>query len=396
VKIIYSLPHPADRLGSAGAGHTVRATAVLDALEQLGHEVIRLEAATEGSTKAAVSFYRNVIKKLIPRPIAMRMRDTARIANSRRYAQRLIEKINDVKPNLVLETHIAFSLSAKLASESTGIPYMLDDVAPSWEEQKLYGVGLAEEAIKIHREMTGGAKLLVAVNQSMKQNLLKDGLPEDKIVVAENGIDSRIFHSDIDGSAYRQKWGIPASAIVIVFVGSFQPYHRVDLLLQSFAKLKTDQEVRLLLVGEGQKSAESKALVQQLNLMDRVIFTGTAPYTEVPNYLASGDITIMPATNEYGNPMKIYEYMALGKVVVAPDQPTITEIIRHDYDGYLFKREDTDEMAKALKTLIETPALRVRLGKQAEASAAEHTWVKRAERIVNALKQKGMLDTGTC
>jgi glycosyltransferase involved in cell wall biosynthesis len=390
MKIVYSLPHPADKLGSTGAGHTVRATAMLNALEQLGHEIIRLEAASEGSTQAAVGLYRNVIKKMIPRPIAMRMRDTARIAHGRRYAQRLVELIQKTKPNLILETHIAFSLASNIASGQTGVPYMLDDVAPSWEEQKLYGVGLKDQAVSIHRQVTRDAKLLVAVNQSMRRNLVQDGLPEQKIVVIENGIDDHAFHTQVSGGDVRRRFGISEDAVVIVFVGSFQPYHRVDLLLQAFGQIQTDKQVHLLLVGEGQKSDESKTLATELGLNDRVTFVGRVDYHDVPMYLASGDMTIMPATNEYGNPMKIYEYMALGKVVLAPNQETITEIITHDFNGFLFEKENIGSMARVIKTVIEDRLLRDRLSKQASESASQHTWLKRAQKLQEALRHVGI------
>jgi glycosyltransferase involved in cell wall biosynthesis len=390
MKILYSLPHPADRLGSTGAGHTVRATALLGALESLGHDIVRIEAAAEQRTQTAVGLYRNVVKKLLPRSIAMRMRDTARIAHGRRYAGRLVEVIEKSKPDLILETHIAFSLASRIASQQTGVPYMLDDVAPSWEEEKLYGVGLKQQARDIHREVTSGARLLVAVNQSMRRHLIEDGLPENKIAVVENGIDGNAFHTSVDGRPRRRQYNIADGKIVILFVGSFQPYHRVDLLLHAFAKLDTPVPVHLVLVGEGQKSAEAKALTRQLGLLDRVTFTGAVPYQDVPSYIAAGDITVMPATNEYGNPMKVYEYMAVGRPVVAPDQETITEIITHDKDGYLFMRENVDAMAGALQALVEDKALRERLGREASHLAAQHTWVKRAETLQAALHNVGV------
>jgi glycosyltransferase involved in cell wall biosynthesis len=391
VKILYSLPHPADRLSSSDSGHTVRANALLNAMEQVGHEVIRLEAAeSQGSSSFVVSFYRNVVKKVMPAPIAMRLRDRGRIRYGRAYANRLIEMIQKTRPDLILETHIAFSLASNIASATTAVPYMLDDVAPSWEEANMYGVGLKEEAVAIHRQTTRDARLLVAVNNTMKANLLKDGLPEEKIVVVENGIDGNTFHLGINGTARLRQWNIDENAFVIVFVGSFQPYHRVDLLLNAFARMKAERPLHLLLVGEGSKSAEARALAQQLGLMPHVTFTGSVPYAEVPSYLAAGDVTVMPATNDYGNPMKIYEYMALGKPVVAPDQPTITEIIRHGHDGYLFERENVNALADALLKLVNDSDLCQRLGKEAARSAENHTWLKRAEKLTAALAAAGI------
>jgi glycosyltransferase involved in cell wall biosynthesis len=162
------------------------------------------------------------------------------------------------------------------------------------------------------------------------------------------------------------------------------------LLLQAFGQIQTDKQVHLLLVGEGQKSDESKTLATELGLNDRVTFVGRVDYHDVPMYLASGDMTIMPATNEYGNPMKIYEYMALGKVVLAPNQETITEIITHDFNGFLFEKENIGSMARVIKTVIEDRLLRDRLSKQASESASQHTWLKRAQKLQEALRHVGI------
>jgi glycosyltransferase involved in cell wall biosynthesis len=386
MNILYSLPHPADSLDSGQAGHVIRATALLGALESLGHHVQRVEAAKSGSAKASVSLYRNYVKKLLPRPLALRLRDRMRIRHGERYAQKLLALIARQKPDLILETHIAFSRAGMLASRASGVPLVLDDVAPAWEEEQQYGVGLKRAARAIHREVTAQARLLVAVNQTLRQHLLADGQPAEKVVVVPNGIDASLFRADLDGAPIRARYGIPPEAIVIGFVGSFQPYHRVDLLLRAFAQV-ADARARLLLVGQGITSAASQAQAEQLGITARTIFTGSVPYAQVPSYLAAADIAIMPATNDYGNPMKVYEYMAMGKVVVAPEQPTITEIAMHGENAYLFAREDVTAMAAALNALIADSALRERLGAQGRRHAAEQTWQKRAEQLIEAFRK---------
>ncbi|NDJ86457.1 MAG: glycosyltransferase, partial [Chloroflexi bacterium] len=176
MKIVYSLPHPADQLESSQAGHTVRARAILSALERRGHEIIRVQAAAGQQSQAAVSTYRSIVKKLLPRPIAMRLRDTARVAYSRRYAGRLIEALQQHRPDVILETHIAFTLAGKIASAETGIPLVLDDVAPPWEEEEQYGVGSRKLARQTYQEITHQARMLVAVSGAIRRLLIAEGL----------------------------------------------------------------------------------------------------------------------------------------------------------------------------------------------------------------------------
>jgi glycosyltransferase involved in cell wall biosynthesis len=94
----------------------------------------------------------------------------------------------------------------------------------------------------------------------------------------------------------------------------------------------------------------------------------------------------MPATNAYGNPMKIYEYMALGKAIIAPLQPTITEIATHGEDAYLFKAEDISSLASAINTLVSDPDLVLRLGRCGAKRASEHSWNKRAQVLQDAMQ----------
>lgn len=397
MKIVYSLPHPADRLRSEEAGHMVRANAILNVLEQRGHEIVIVEAAAgssepessgAGRDNPAVSAYRNVVRRFLPRRVAMWMRDNARVAFSRRYAFRLAEVVTRVQPDVILETHVAYSLGGKIASVQTGVPLVLDDVAPSWEEDHLYGTGSNRLAVTTHREVTGHASYMAAVSGAMKRYLIEDGIPEDRLVLISNGIEADAFRPDVDGSAHRERYGIPPEAVVIVFVGSFQPYHRVDLLLRAAAQLSEDlPPVRLLLVGGGKRLAEPRALAAELGLDDRTIFTGRVPYEDVAGYVAAGDIAIMPATNPYGNPMKVYEYMALGKAVVGPRQETITEIITEGEDGLLFEPEDVGAMADVLRQLVADAALRERLGQQAAAAAQGHTWARRGAVMEQTLQR---------
>ena len=385
MKILYSLPHPADRLGTHGAGHLVRAAALLDALGGLGHEVIRMEAAAGAGSAVPVRAYRNVVKRIIPRPIAMILRDWGRIQYGKDYAVRLVDAVAHNRPDIILETHIAFSLAGAIASSQTGIPLVLDDFAPAWEEEQQYGVGLKSQALSIHRQVSAQASILVAVNETLHRLLIEGGAVPKKVVTISNGIDPALFAPNLDGEARRTQLGFAPHDVVIVFVGSFQPSHRVDLLLRAFCQMPGGERARLLLVGSGQTYDAMRALASSLGLSERVVFTGSVSYSDVPSYLAAGDIAIMPAASDYANPMKIYEYMALGKAVVAPRQPTITEIVADQQDALLFTPGEVSAMAQALNSLVTDPALRKQLGAAARLRATGQTWQERAVLLQDAM-----------
>ncbi len=384
MKLLYSLPHPADRLADQGAGHLVRASSLLAALRGLGHEIIQMEAA--GSSSAvSVRAYRGLIKKVIPRPVSMVMRDWGRIQYGRRYSARLIQAISEHRPDIILETHIAFSLAGAIASQQTGVPLALDDCAPASEEEQQYGVGLKKQALSIHRTVTSQARLLVAVNETLRRLLIEGGAASEKVITIQNGIDPGFLAPDIDAQARRCELGFSSRDIVIVFVGSFQPYHRVDLLLRAFQQMPGRELARLLLVGSGQTYDASRLLAASLALGEGVRFTGSVPYRDVPSYIAAGDIAVLPGTAYYCNPMKVYEYMALGKPVLAPQQANIGEIVAHGTDGILFEPDSVSAMAQSLASLIADPGLRQRLGEAGRQRALLQTWQDRALALQDAL-----------
>jgi glycosyltransferase involved in cell wall biosynthesis len=217
--------------------------------------------------------------------------------------------------------------------------------------------------------------------------LIADGLPAEKLIVIENGIDERWLAQDNTGETWRSQYNIDPDTVIILFLGSFQPYHRVDLLVRAFARLRTSQACHLLLVGEGHTAPDCRVLTRELGISSRVTFAGQVPYSKVPTIIAAGDIAVMPATNQYGNPMKIYEYMAMGKPVIAPNQPTITEVIAHDCGAYLFEPNSEDALREALQIFVDDPVRRLETGNQAYSLSTHHTWTKRAEQLATAIER---------
>ena len=226
MKILYSLPHPSDQLGVERAGHVIRANALLAALERAGHEVVRVEAAaTVFGSAAAVKAYRGFFKRHVPRPIALRMRDVGRLLYTRAFAGRLMQAVQQHGPDIILETNIAFSRAGALASRKSGVPLVLDDLAPPLEEDSDvgYGVGLKRRAMDVFGEITRQAALAIAVSGAIRQILLDQGVDAAKIAIIPNGVDAATFNAEADGRAVRLRLGIPETDIVIVFVGCSSP-----------------------------------------------------------------------------------------------------------------------------------------------------------------------------
>ena len=100
----------------------------------------------------------------------------------------------------------------------------------------------------------------------------------------------------------------------------------------------------------------------------------------------------MPDSNDYGSPVKLFEYMAMGKAVVAPSVGPIEDVIKDGENGILFKKSEVGELAKAIKLLVDDEILRSRVGEKARQSVCQnHTWTKNAEKILSYMR-KGAKD----
>ncbi len=210
------------------------------------------------------------------------------------------------------------------------------------------------------------------------------------IAVIPNGADPEFFDRNISGNAVRTRYGIARDDIVIGFIGSFLPWHGVPLLLSSFERLlKRYSQLHLMLVG--QKNAMVEELQAQANdagFGDKVLFTGHIPWREMPEILAAFDIAVMPNSNWYGSPLKLFEYMAMAKAIAMVDTPPITEVFRHETDGLLFPPDDPDALTDALSRLIESETLRTRYGNNAhQRLCAHYTWGHNAERVMQLVEQ---------
>ena len=138
-----------------------------------------------------------------------------------------------------------------------------------------------------------------------------------------------------------------------------------------------------MLIGDGQAMGELRDYVRVNQLGNSVIFTGPMPHTRVPQYLDLIDIAVQPAANEYCCPMKILEYMALAKPIVAPRQENIREILREDAEARFFTPGDVQSMAEALRAVARDTNMARRMGERARAAITErgYLWTANAERV---------------
>lgn len=385
MKILYSLAHPADTLASERAGHVVRASALLAALESLGHEVVRVEAASSSTSQVSVAVYRGVVKRLLPGRVARAVRDVGRLRHGRAHGRRLFRAFEESRPDVIVETYTPMNGGGAALSRRTGVPLVVDDLAPAWEDDVVYGVGIPRLAARVRRTMISQARLVVAVNAALRDAFYEEGLPESKVVVVENGVSDRFTNAG-DGAAQRLELGFAPTDVVIAYVGSFQPFHRVELLVDAFSGLPADTRGRLLLVGDGVTLPQVKARVAATHLQERVTIVGQISYDRVASYVAAADAGVLPATEDYTNPMKVVEYLATARPVIAPRQRAVADLVVDGENGILFEPGDVSGLRDALRVFIDDDDVRRRLRERAaRSSARDQTWQRAGEKLARAL-----------
>jgi glycosyltransferase involved in cell wall biosynthesis len=175
-------------------------------------------------------------------------------------------------------------------------------------------------------------------------------------------------------------------------VGFFRDWHGVDLLLDAFAAVRAaGLPGRVLLVGDGPATPALQQQASRLGLSQYVTFTGMLPHDTIAQYLAAIDAAVIPRAVPYASPLKLFEYMAAGKAVIAPRQPNILEVITENQDALCFQPENRDEMLALMFRVVRDAALRDRLGTAARDTidAREYTWIGNARRIVSTFEGLG-------
>jgi glycosyltransferase involved in cell wall biosynthesis len=382
MKIVYSFPHPSDHLSDERAGHVIRANSMIAALRSLGHDVQVVEAAS------AVGLYRRAVQRSLPAAASVRIRDVGRQLHAHQFANRLGRVVAEHRPDAIIETEVVFAVAGARASRRYSLPLALDDVAPAWEAATHYDLASPGAARRARTTTTNQATVVVAVSGAIRDELVGEGIDERKLVIVPNGVASGFDDSDAAGRAVRRSLGFADSDVVVGFVGSFQPFHGVDLLVRAFSDAGIASRARLLLVGDGDGLSATREAIDELGIGHRAHLVGRKPHAEVPAYVAACDVTALPATAQYTNPMKLYEYAAAGKPSIAPRAPGVLEIVHDEEEGLLFDPTEAGSMATCLRRLVDDRDLRERLGRRARTRSGDYTWRSRAGVLVDAIRAR--------
>ncbi|HAV76802.1 MAG TPA: hypothetical protein DCX53_05540 [Anaerolineae bacterium] len=294
--------------------------------------------------------------------------------------------------DVIYERNGLFRNGIAIACRKLKIPYVLfveaDEILEhDYMEEPLTGL-LRRSAGRQFRYNLKTADRVVCVSNQLKSHLVeKWRINAQKIVVLPNGVDVEQFQPDFEVIRQVRKSLSMEDNPLVLFVGNFYEWHDVGTLLESFPQvLYVYPQARLILVGDGTLRESMEQLSIDLGVSHAVHFTGLIPHVEVPQYMASADVAVVPYPKldhrNWLSPLKLFEYMASAKAIVASEVGQVKDIIQHETNGILVSADDVQEMSEAILRLIEDDDLRVRLGQQARDDAVrKHSWEQYISRL---------------
>ena len=399
MKIIYFSPHPylyADIASGPGA----HMREMMAAFKRAGHEVLPVIMGEEIKGKDWIGqqdfkhemSFKARIKRKVPRLLWETVKDFRLQQHDRKAKRKLLAAIRDFQPDMIYERGYYMMLSGIEAAKESDIFHVFEMNAPYPEERILMEGSslLLTKAGKNEQIQLNQSDLIVVVSTALldytKARLNGNG---DKIIVTPNAIDiAPQVSSPAEKNMLKKRWNIPEDATVFGFVGSIFPYHGVDKLIDAFNRLlKTHAGIHLLIVGNGHALNSLRRQVMDLGIHDNVSFTGGVSYVEAPDFIQIMDVAVMANSNWYGSPVKIFEYGAAEKAIIAPDVSPLRDALKNGIDGILVT-PDQENLVRAMITMLEDLPLRDRMAKHfKEKVIAEHTWDLMSERILETAKK---------
>jgi glycosyltransferase involved in cell wall biosynthesis len=361
----------------AGDGQSVHIDELIDAMRAVGNRVI-VTGPRRISPMATPTE-----ERLLPKAVY----ELVEFAYSLVEFTKLAVAVIRYRPDALYERANLLMLSGVWTASLFRLPYLLEVNSPLAEERARYG-GLAWPRLAAWTERVcwRAASMVLPVTATLAAYIRRAGVPAECIVTTPNGVDTERFRPR-NTSAARTRLGLGQS-LVLGFVGYIRQWHGLDLVIEMLARPAL-ADTHLLVVGDGPTRPSLEERARQLDLSERVHFTGTMPRALLPELTCCIDIALQPNVTPYASPLKLFEYMASARAIVAPASPNIREILEDGVDGLLFAPGSAEAMADAIEKLAGDPALRERLGQAAaqKIAARNLTWRGNAERVVSMVRK---------
>lgn len=352
-------------------GQSVHVEELIHAFRNQGHEVLVIgPGAYQDSSFGGESRLVARLRRVLPGVL----QELAELAYNIPAYLRLRHAWRNFRPDFVYERCNLFYLAGAWLAQREGALLYLEVNSPlALERARFGGLRLQQFAAMLERFTWRSATRVLPVTGVLGTVVQQGGVAPERICVVPNGIVLGRF------ATVPERGG--SDRVVLGFVGFMRAWHGLDLVIDALAREL--QAVTLVVIGDGPVRAELETQAAALGIADRVQFKGLVPHEEVPTSVSRFDIALQPRVTEYASPLKIFDYMAAGCAILAPDQANIREVLAHEETALLFDPASPKSLVEALRRLTQDPILRRRLGQAAreKLEARDYTWEHNARRI---------------
>jgi len=229
----------------------------------------------------------------------------------------------------------------------------------------------------------------VVITHGLKKKLLEWQIPEEKIFVAPDGLDLLDFANPLSKTAAREKLHLPQDKKIAVYTGHLYSWKGGDTLAKAVAHLPPEWE--LVIVGGHEQDRARVAGHLSPADRSRVRFQGLRPHAEIPTYLWAAGALVIPnsateaISREYTSPLKVFEYLAAGRPIVASRLPSLLEVLEENKHAFFATPDDPVSLAAAIDRVRTEPDLAAQLATKNQTTAPTYTWQNRAEGILKFL-----------
>ncbi|MGC9268579.1 glycosyltransferase family 4 protein [Acidiphilium sp.] len=361
-------------------GQSVHVEDLVAALRAAGHEVRVVGPSFYESTGfGAETTWVARLRAVLPGALG----ELAELAYNVPAWWRLRQAAREFNPDFIYERYNLYYLAGMWLARQRNIPFLVEVNAPLAAERIAHGGlklgGLARWA---ERTVWRAADRVFAVTAVLGARMTAVGVAPGRVVITPNGIDLARF-AERQAGVGREPGG--ERRAVLGFIGFVRPWHGIEPVIEALAA--SPERFDFIIAGEGPARASLEAMVAAHGLGDYVTFAGLVARDAVPAFLAGIDIALQPRAVDYASPLKLFEYMAAGCAIVAPDQPNLREILVDGETALLFEPENWEALWRCIARLASDPALRARLGAAARAEIIRRdlTWAGNARRVVASL-----------
>ncbi|MDH5525234.1 MAG: glycosyltransferase [Desulfobulbaceae bacterium] len=327
--------------------------------------------------------------------------ETRQLLFSEYMEQVACQELKQECPAFIYQRYSVNNITGVLLAEQYKVPFVLEYNGSEVWINRNWGRALADEKTALRLEIINfaAADLIVVVSKVLADELVERGVEPERILVNPNGVDPDRYRPDINGGAVRAHYGL-GGTFVVGFIGTFGPWHGAEILAEAvgeyFQKNPAKRgKVKFLFIGDGQGLPEVQRIVERNNVADECVFTGLISQQEGPEHMAACDILVSPhvpnidGSRFFGSPTKLFEYMAMGKPIVASKLEQLSEVLTHKSTAWLVPPGDVAALVDGIEQVYADADLGKLLAENARKVACQkHTWLRHTERILEALDNR--------